>query len=566
MNKLEEKNKNKVVISNAKKVTNKKYKHTKKEQDTTVKTEVSTVNFLKKSIKKILQKIYETKAFVVLTAILLLLKTILLYKVAIFANNSIKFEDIYKATIFIAIFMFIPMLLKSTYRFWFALSINLAISVVLCANEIYYVYASNLLSISQISNLQYGREISIALPNLVNIRQIFYFVDIIISFILVVSKKVKINKKEKNKITPCIIYAILVIFIITKQVSVWIQEASTYQYNKVQQIEASSIYGYHYIDIANNINMKKNLKYKTKTIMLSEYKKLMEKYEENYNLKYDYTNIAQDKNVIIVQLESVQNFVLNKEINGSEITPNLNKFINENIEFTNMQNQSYSSTADSEYAVMNSIYPLENGMSFAQYASNDYSDIYKMFKNNGYTTTYIHGNKGAFWNRESVYSRLKIDNLLFDNVFDENTERINNYISDEQVYRKVVDEIKKYDNKFLVNIVAASSHIAFDLPGIENKENKVNIDVGEKYKDTLFGNYLEAVNYADYAFGIFINELKNAGLYDDTVILVYGDHAGLQMYNEEMLDYMGSLMELNDVKTQINYSNVVCRFKSSRVK
>ena len=55
------------------------------------------------------------------------------------------------------------------------------------------------------------------------------------------------------------------------------------------------------------------------------------------------------KNIIILQLESIQEFVLHKTINGKEITPNLNKFLEENIEFSNMFIQSYSSTADSEF-------------------------------------------------------------------------------------------------------------------------------------------------------------------------------------------------------------------------
>ena len=37
-----------------------------------------------------------------------------------------------------------------------------------------------------------------------------------------------------------------------------------------------------------------------------------------------------------------------------------------------------------------------------------------------------------------------------------------------------------------------------------------------KYKGSYFGNYLEAVNYADYAFGEFIKQLKQEGLYEDT--------------------------------------------------
>ena len=67
-----------------------------------------------------------------------------------------------------------------------------------------------------------------------------------------------------------------------------------------------------------------------------------------------------------------------------------------------------------------------------------------MFKKEGYTTTYIHGNEGSFWNRYSVYSKLQIDNLIFDDVFDENTERINGYISDEEVYRALEEYVVKH--------------------------------------------------------------------------------------------------------------------------
>lgn len=582
MNRIEDKDI--VKEKNEKKEINEKNKEVKITDNTNYQENINNVKSknisfrAKQIIRKIIQTVLQTRLFVVLTAIALLLKTILLYKVAIFTTKPLEFKFIYMAFAFICIFLTIPMILKNKSRFWTTIAINFIVSLLLFTNELYYTYATNLVSVSQISNLQYGREISVALPSLLHFRQLLYIIDIIILLALYYTKKVTfvktnskdseenfIHKQNKKKrvyyAIPGVIYLVCMIILSAFINQNWIAEAETHQYNKIQQIETSSIFGYHYIDIKNNLNMKKNVKYKTKSSMLEEYEKLMDKYDSNYNLQYDFTGIAKDKNVIIVQLESVQNFVVNRTINGKEITPNLNKFLNENIEFTNMQNQSYSSTADSEYAVMNSLYPLENGMSFAQYPSNDYNDIYQDFKKENYITTYIHGNEGSFWNRQSVYSRLKIDNLLFDNIFDENVERINNYVSDEQVYRKIVDEVKDYNDKFLVNIVAASSHIAFDLPGIENKESKVNIDVGEEYKDMFFGNYLEAVNYADYAFGILIDELKNIGLYDDTVILVYGDHAGLQMYNWEMQDFIKECKPLNDIQTQINYSNVLCGLK-----
>ena len=512
-------------------------------------------------IRTFFQTIFQTRLFVVMVGILLVLKTILLYRTAIFNTKLLEYENVHMVVVFIFVLMSPAMLFKDKIRFWLTLVEDLLISMLLFINELYYSYSANLVSVSQISNLQYGREISIALPHLLNIHQILYFLDIIIVLIVFFALKIKIKKHSKLTYIIGIFYLFIAVDLSSHTVVNWVAEASKFQYNKLLQIEASSIFGYHFLDVENNVNMKKNVKYKTKSSMLEAYDALMKKYDDKYDLIYDFSEIAKDKNVIIVQLESVQNFVANRKINGREITPNLNKFLNENIEFTNMQNQSYSSTADSEFTVMNSLYPLENGMCFAQYSSNDYSNMYQIFKNNDYITTYIHGNEGGFWNRKAVYSRLPIDNLIFDDVFDENVERINGYVSDEEVYKKIIDEIKKYDGKFLVNIVAASSHTAFDLPGLKDKGRKVNIDVGDEYRGEYFGNYLEAVNYADYAFGIFIDELKKEGIYDDTVILVYGDHAGLQMYNWEMQDFIKEVQPLNDIQTQTNYSNILCGLK-----
>ena len=94
------------------------------------------------------------------------------------------------------------------------------------------------------------------------------------------------------------------------------------------------------------------------------------------------------------------------------------------------------------------------------------------------------------------------------------------------------------------------------MDGLQDR-SKVSIDVG-KYKDTFFGNYLESANYADYAFGIFIDELKKADLYDDTVIILYGDHNGLDMYNNEMIEFLSELDgNVTDVDIKLNYIRVL---------
>lgn len=274
----------------------------------------------------------------------------------------------------------------------------------------------------------------------------------------------------------------------------------------------------------------------------------------------------ENKNILIVQLESVQEFVAHKTINGQEITPNLNKFLDENIEFTNMHMQSYSSTADSEYAMVTSTYPVENGMSYSKYFANTYDNIFEMFNSKNYYTSYMHGNVPNFWNRGNVYSRMNLNDVVFLDKFENQTEMISGYLSDELFYRQAVQKMQQQETPFMTFLVAASSHTAFDLPGIIDKEQKVTIDVG-KYKDTFFGNYIEAMNYADYAFGILIDELKQAGLYENTAILVFGDHNGLSMYDEELQEFLKETnTDLTDVDLKLNYTRVLCGMKIPSVK
>ncbi|MEI3356326.1 MAG: sulfatase-like hydrolase/transferase [Clostridia bacterium] len=119
--------------------------------------------------------------------------------------------------------------------------------------------------------------------------------------------------------------------------------------------------------------------------------------------------------------------------------------------------------------------------------------------------------------------------------------------------------MKKYQNPFMSFIVSASSHTPFELEGLQDR-NKVRIDVG-KYKGTYFGNYLEAVNYADYAFGVLLEELKQEGLYEDTTILVFGDHNGINMYNEEMLEFLNNTIQFNRCRHKIKLHQSSCELK-----
>lgn len=514
--------------------------------------------------KSKISKYFNSILFIILLGVLLFAKTMFFYQNTIAVAEPIGIETILGTLFFLIIVVSAICILPNRARIVTGLMVSFFISLLLFSDNIYYTFSNNFLSVAQITNLQYGDEIASTLPMLLEWKQIWYFADIIILLILIATKVLKIEKKPKKtlkqkgmKIGAGVIGVICCSILMIQ----YVEKGNQLSYNKDMQIREATIYGYHIYDIQNAINIKASTAYKTKEQMEEAYQTLRQQYDSKYyQIPDDLEGVLVGKNVIVLQLESVQEFVLHQEINGEEITPNLNRFLEDNVEFSNMFMQSYSTTADSEHSTITSLYPMENGMTFSKYYTNQYDDLFKMFHENGYYTSYMHGNYPYFWNRGNVYGRMEVDELDLKEQFENLSENINGDLSDELLYRQAVQKLKTQEQPFISYIVSASSHTPYILEGLQDR-SKVTIDVGE-YKDTYFGNYLEAVNYADYAFGVFLEELKKEDLYDDTAILVFGDHNGLSMYQEEMMDFLKQKNpNLDDIDLKLNYIRVACGFK-----
>lgn len=514
--------------------------------------------------KRRISKYFNSILFIILLGVLLFAKTMFFYRNTIAVAEPIGIEIILGTLFFLIIVVCAVCMLPNRARIVTGLMVSFFISLLLFSDNIYYTFSNNFLSVAQITNLQYGDEIASTLPMLLEWKQIWYFADIIILLILIATKVLKIEKKPQKtlkqrgmKIGVGMVGVICCCILMIQ----YVEKGNQLSYNKDMQIREATIYGYHIYDIQNAINIKASTVYKTKEQMEEAYQTLRQQYDSKYyQIPDDLEGVLVGKNVIVLQLESVQEFVLHQEINGEEITPNLNRFLEDNVEFSNMFMQSYSTTADSEHSTITSLYPMENGMAFSKYYTNQYDDLFKMFHENGYYTSYMHGNYPYFWNRGNVYGRMEVDELDLKEQFEDLSENINGDLSDELLYRQAVQKLKAQEQPFISYIVSASSHTPYILEGLQDR-SKVTIDVGE-YKDTYFGNYLEAVNYADYAFGVFLEELKKEDLYDDTAILVFGDHNGLSMYQEEMMNFLKQKNpNLDDIDLKLNYIRVACGFK-----
>jgi Phosphoglycerol transferase and related proteins, alkaline phosphatase superfamily len=260
-----------------------------------------------------------------------------------------------------------------------------------------------------------------------------------------------------------------------------------------------------------------------------------------------YYGLAQGRNLIIIQVESLQGFVINNTFNGQEITPNLNALIKDNSFY--FPNYYYivgaGNTSDAEFTVNNSLYPPTDTSAYVKYTDKDYYGLPFVLKDNGYKTADVfHGYLREYWNRDKAYPYQGFDNYYSKDTYSTD-DIIGLGVSDEKFFSESVDILKTKEQPFYAFMITLSSHNPFSLP-----QNKRMLKVPAELDDTLFANYFEAINYTDYAIGQLMNNLKEAGLYDNSVIVIYGDHYGMPNDAENYSlasNYFGHLYYENDL-------------------
>ena len=241
---------------------------------------------------------------------------------------------------------------------------------------------------------------------------------------------------------------------------------------------------------------------------------------------------AKGKNLIIIQVESLQHFVLGLKIKGVEVTPNLNKFLKESVLFSRVYNQTaLGNSSDSELLANAGLYPAASGVAYVRFARNYYDALPKVLARNGYSTLALHGDKPGFWNRNHMYPALGFQRFVSRLDMDD-SEIVGMGISDRSFFKQSVKILAKERQPFYAFMVTLSSHYPFDFPELLSRSD---LKVGD-LDGLLIGNYLKSMRYLDSQFGMFVKELKSAGLADSSLIMVYGDHTAIPEWDRGELE------------------------------
>lgn len=250
----------------------------------------------------------------------------------------------------------------------------------------------------------------------------------------------------------------------------------------------------------------------------------------------EYFGMSKGKNLIYIQVESLEDFVIGKSINGQEITPVLNKLVSKSLYFPNIFEQVNEGTSsDCDLMVNTSMLPLRRGCTFFRYPGTDFNSLPKILQNNGYSTMAIHPDKGSFWN----YSNALTQGIAFEKFKDyfsfNDDESIGMGISDRTYFEQVVPMLQQEPQPFYTMNVTLTSHGPFNIP----EEYRV-LGLDSELGKSELGGYFESIHYTDAQIGHYLELLDQAGLLQNSVIAIMGDHTGVHKYYNSSINSLSA--------------------------
>lgn len=410
---------------------------------------------------------------------------------------------------------------------WYMVT-NLFVTGLFFTAIIYFKYYGVVVNYHALDQSRQAVEVSDSVFTLLSPQYLLIFTDILVLTVWFFASK-KARKWRKNIVhrpmNRRVLGSVLIVSLILCTMNVWPNRASM---NEVVKAEKMGILNYEAYTLLTDRDEEPVPLDEISQARINELKSIRQPEAPAHY------GAAQGKNLIILQLESLQNFMVGLKIDGQEVTPNLNKLTAEGLYFPNFyQSAGQGNTSDAEFTVNTSFYIPPRKASVVAYGEKELPSLPKLLEDSGYQTVTFHTNQVSFWNRNQLYAALGFDKY-YDQQFFGMDDTVFFGASDEVLYDKTTDvlqQMDKADQPFYAQIISMSAHHPFTIPA-----EKYKMDLPARYEGTLVGDYIRAQNYADYCLGQLIDELKEKGLWEDSLLMLYGDHLGLPLHSMDERD------------------------------
>ncbi|NMO95868.1 LTA synthase family protein [Paenibacillus lemnae] len=420
--------------------------------------------------------------------------------------------------------------------------LNLILSLILFASVIYHAYYGSIPTYTALSGLGQVTQVRGSIQSLIEPVQFIFWADLVVLALVWGIRKIR-NRSRRGLTfyTPQTFYAgarstkpvwrmvMAGLCVVGALLSVMYTRKAWSIENEQVRAEQMGFVNYQISAAIRDSQEKKALAQGNLTDTINRINELQSTYpytdEKKVGSKPRLFGSGKGMNLLVVQMESLQNFVMHASLEGQELTPVMNKLADEGLYFPYVYQQiGQGNTSDAEFMSNTSIYPVGSLAMSTGFGDRKLPSLPKLLSGKGYESSTFHVNDVTFWNRKQMYPALGFDHY-YDKPSFENDQFNEFGASDEEMYRTGLAKLQtalQESKNFYGQFITVSSHSPFTVPPEESR-----INIPDSLQGTQLGNYLDAANYSDYALGTLIEYLKQNNLWDNTVLVVYGDHFGI---------------------------------------
>lgn len=232
------------------------------------------------------------------------------------------------------------------------------------------------------------------------------------------------------------------------------------------------------------------------------------------------------KNLILLLVESLQSWPIGLRVGTKEVTPYINSLIKDTmtVYFPKVMPQVKDGrSSDAQLLINTGLLPLASGAASSLCSMNTFPSLAYAFKDKRYVSMSFVCDDKTFWNQGATTVAYGFD-YLFD-CLQGNKERKE---ADGNLFRESLLLLTELKQPFYAQLVTLSSHGPYVVP-IMTESFLLN----ENFENDEVRNYLIAVQYVDKCIAEFIEGLKEDGLYDNSIIVITGDHEQMTYNNYE---------------------------------
>ena len=226
------------------------------------------------------------------------------------------------------------------------------------------------------------------------------------------------------------------------------------------------------------------------------------------------------KNLILIIVESLNAWAIDLKVDGREVTPVLNRLCADSTAMVSLHMKTQVKTghsSDGHFMYNTGLLPLTSESVAMNYGNRDYPSLAKALK--GYDSFEVVCDYVSMWNQQETYRSYGFDRIYSFPDMEPLLEQCD-YVVDRVLMRQSVGHMQRARQPFYAQLVTLNMHSPYDelqyvKPGWISASGAFTGPVR---------NYLEVTASFDKALGGFIADLKAAGLYDNSIIVIVSDH------------------------------------------